>query len=222
MSLHTLLCFLDEEPCLGRLLIVEMLAAGRPVLERRARVLEHVAKAVAQGEEQAKRTAPAAAIRLTAEGVVGAVLSVLHGRLLEERSEPLHDLWSPLMSMIVLPYLGPAAARRELARHAPGAGSSAGPPATMGNPLKDLRMRLTYRTARVLCVVASSPGSSNRQTADASGIDDQGQISKLLARLQRLGLIYNANTVGRRGDPNAWVLTERGEAVHASLLAHVS
>ncbi len=47
---------------------------------------------------------------MTAEGVVGAVLGVLHTRLREADPKPLLPLRGQLMSMIVLPYLGPKAA----------------------------------------------------------------------------------------------------------------
>lgn len=79
-------------------------------------------------------------------------------------------------------------------------------------------MRLTYRTARVLAAVASDPGASNRVIAAASDIVDQGQISKLLARLEKLGLVENASVgSATRGAPNAWMLTHAGEEVHDSL-----
>jgi hypothetical protein len=78
-------------------------------------------------------------------------------------------------------------------------------------------MRLTYRTVRVLMAVAATPGSSNRQVADGSGIGDQGQISKLLARLRRLGLIENMGAGPRRGAPNSWVLTQTGWGVQGAL-----
>ncbi len=56
-------------------------------------------------------------------------------------------------------------------------------------------MRLTYSTARVLEATAQHPGASNRLIGDTADIPDQGQISKLLARLQSLGLL--TNTAGR-------------------------
>jgi chromosome segregation and condensation protein ScpB len=74
-------------------------------------------------------------------------------------------------------------------------------------------MRLTYRTVRVLLAIASQPDSSNRQVATAAGIADQGQISKLLARLYTLGLIQNAGRDPAKGEPNAWSLTPRGHDV---------
>jgi hypothetical protein len=82
-------------------------------------------------------------------------------------------------------------------------------------------MRLTYRTVRVLMAVIAGPGSSNREVAEGAGISDQGQISKLLARLRGLDLIENVGAGSARGEPNAWALTERGEEV-ANAIAHRS
>ncbi|MGH2832303.1 MAG: MarR family transcriptional regulator, partial [Solirubrobacteraceae bacterium] len=78
------------------------------------------------------------------------------------------------------------------------------------DPLRDLQMRLTYRTVRVLLAIAAAPAKSNREVGAAAGIEDQGQISKLLSRLERLGLIENAGAGQVRGSPNAWELTGRG------------
>ena len=84
-------------------------------------------------------------------------------------------------------------------------------------------MRLTYRTVRVLMAIDSLGGRgshpSNRQVATAAGISDQGQISKLLARLQALGLIGNAGGDHAKGEPNAWALTSRGRDVTRTLQA---
>ena len=52
-------------------------------------------------------------------------------------------------------------------------------------------MRLTYRTVRVLLAIAQHPGASNRQIGEDAGVHDQGQISKLLTRLHKLGLVDN-------------------------------
>jgi DNA-binding MarR family transcriptional regulator len=74
-------------------------------------------------------------------------------------------------------------------------------------------MRLTYRTGRVLQAIARYPGASNREVAERAGIVDQGQISKLLARLEAAEVITNQSEGNSRGAPNAWRLTERGERV---------
>lgn len=111
------------------------------------------------------------------------------------------------------------AARRELERPVKRRASRSRRPPE-GNPLKALDIRLTYRTVRVLSAVAEHPASSNRQVAHASDIADQGQISKLLARLEKLGLIENKSTgTAARGEPNAWVLTPSGAGVHNALAA---
>ena len=68
----------------------------------------------------------------------------------------------------------------------------------------------------VLAAVAelSAQGSdpNNREVSDAAGVSDQGQISKLLARLEGHGLLQN--TGGHtQGIPRAWRLTPRGEEI---------
>jgi AcrR family transcriptional regulator len=220
-GLCVLLQLLDYEPGMGRLVIVETLGAGPKALERRRRVLAQVITAVDEGRLEAKGSDGPPP--LTAEGIVGGVLAVLHGRLLarprmgEKNPGRLTELTGPLMGMIVLPYLGPAAARKELDRPVPKA--PARPRPVNSDPLRDLEMRLTYRTVRVLMAVGAHPGVSNRRVGDAAGISDQGQISKLLKRLRRLGLIENKGAGAARGEPNAWTLTERGREVHGAISA---
>jgi AcrR family transcriptional regulator len=209
-ALARLLMFMDEEPGLAKLCVVEALAAGERVLERRAQVLDELAVLIDQGRlsTNATREPP----HITAEGVVGGIFAVLHTRLLEEDRQPLTDLLGSLMSMIVLPYLGARAAGRELGRPAieiPRGGRSRGP-ARSRDPLEGLNMRLTYRTVRVLMVIAAHPGASNRQVAESSGIVDQGQISKLLSRLAGLGLLENVGEGQDQGAANSWRLTARG------------
>jgi AcrR family transcriptional regulator len=249
-GLTALLELLEYERPTSRLVIVETLGAGPRALERRRRVLAHVITAVDEGRAEVRQgDGPPA---LTAEGVVGAVLSVLHARLSPDAgplpaypppemgqparppaSEPpvsakgrakgeknpggLLELAGPLMSMIVLPYLGPAAARREAARPLPKPTRHSRSRAR-GHPLQQLGMRLTYRTMRVLMAIAAQPGSSNRQVADAAEISDQGQTSKLLGRLFALGLIENAGP-GRiaRGEPNSWQLTAKGIEIESAI-----
>jgi AcrR family transcriptional regulator/DNA-binding MarR family transcriptional regulator len=221
-GLGALLGFLEDEPDLGALCVVDALGAGPQALARRAEVLDVLIDAVDEGHAEARREK--APERLTAEGVVGAVLAVLHARLAAgdpkgakgDSRQPTADLLAPLMGIVVLPYRGRAAAAREAARPAPArrhavhTGSS--------DPLRDLDMRLTYRTVRVLLAIAGNSGASNREVADASGVQDQGQISKLLARLEHLGLIHNNSGAGAsRGEPNAWRLTGKGKEVERAI-----
>ena len=82
-------------------------------------------------------------------------------------------------------------------------------------------MRMTYRTARVLGGVAEHPGASNRLLSNYAEISDQGQVSKLLARLERLGLLRNEAEHGR-GEANAWRLTPKGESLARSIQTRTS
>ncbi len=212
-ALARLLMFMDEEPGLAKLCIVEALGAGERVLDRRAKVLDQLAEVIDRGRSatNATREPP----EVTAEGVVGAIFAVLHTRVLENGKERLTDLLGSLMSMIVLPYLGARAAGRELSRpplEIPNEGRTRSP-ARHKDPLEGLNMRLTYRTVRVLMVIAEHPGASNREIAEGSGIVDQGQISKLLNRLARLKLVENLGEGQEKGAANAWHLTARGAQV---------
>jgi AcrR family transcriptional regulator len=212
-SLLRLLMFLDDEPGLAKLCVVEALGAGTRVLGRRAQILEALAGVIDRGRSVASSTREPPDV--TAEGVVGAIFAVLHTRLLEHHEQPLTSLLNPLMSMIVLPYLGSKAANRELNRPTVDTPDDARQPvrSRSKDPLEGLQMRLTYRTVRVLMVIAEHPGASNREIAEGSGIADQGQISKLLTRLARLKLVENTGEGQERGASNAWHLTERGMQV---------
>jgi AcrR family transcriptional regulator len=213
-GLASFLRFLEEEPALGRLAVVYAMGGGAQVLRRRMEVLSALATVVDRGRLEAPpgRQRPPAVI---AEGVVGAVLAIIQNRLLEDGQEPLIGLFGSLMSMIVLPYLGLAVARRELTRPAPRIRSE-GEPASKGGegiPERKAGVRLTYRTTRVLSAIADYPGASNREAAERAGIVDQGQISKLLSRLEKRELIAKIGEGRTRGAPNSWRLTERGELV---------
>jgi DNA-binding MarR family transcriptional regulator len=150
---------------------------------------------------------------LTAEGVVGAVSSVIHARILDDEQRPLTELTGALMAMIVQPYLGAAAARRELDRSLEVEREPIVVQRLRVDPFKDLPLRLTYRTVRVLCSIADMPGASNKQVARAAGILDEGQTSKLLRRLHGYGLIDDTGVGPVKGMPRAWSLTERGAGV---------
>jgi AcrR family transcriptional regulator len=215
-ALTALLEFFDVERGVGWLVVVGSSGAGPQALERRRRVLAQITTVVDEGRSEVR--GGEGPPPLTAEGAVGAVFSVIHARLLEDDPGGLVGLVNSLMSMIVLPFLGAAAARRELSRPVPEA-KHPSVPSGVSNTLRGLEMRLTYRTVRVLMAVAACPGSSNRTVADRAGVGDQGQISKLLGRLEKLGLVANTGLGPGRGAPNAWTLTTQGEEVHGALAA---
>jgi AcrR family transcriptional regulator len=218
-GLLALLEFLDDEPEMGALCVVDALGAGSVALARRAQVLAALIDAVDGGRREAR--AGLHPTRISAEGVVGGVLSVLYTRLAEPEPEPEPGqgptvaLLNPLMATLVLPYLGHEVAAQEAARAAPAPRRRT--PRTPSNPLEGLQMRLTYRTVRVLMAIADVPQASNRRVADTAGVQDQGQISKLLTRLEHLGLIQNTGSGQSRGEPNAWQLTAKGHDVELAI-----
>jgi AcrR family transcriptional regulator/DNA-binding MarR family transcriptional regulator len=217
-ALEALLELMEREPGLARLAVVEALAAGPRILESRAVVLAELAGVVDRG--RSATTAGEASSPVTAEGVVGAIFAVLHSRLLERDGEPLTSLVGPLMSMIVLPYLGAEVAGSELERPPRAPRALTGRPVKHADPLEGLDMRLTYRTVRVLVAIGEKPGVSNRDVARAAGIADPGQISKLLRRLERLELVENRGHAQTRGSTNAWYLTARGIRVTRATRRH--
>ncbi len=220
-GLAAALQFFDTEPTLARACLVETLKGGPEVAESRARVIETLVSIVEEGRREiAGDPGPPP---LTGQSTVGGAISVLHARLLQPQPHPLTELLNPLMSMIVLPYLGRPTATHELERNTPNT------PTNHNNrskhpddPFKDLPIRITFRTARVLTTINAHPEASNRQIGDAAGIPDQGQISKLLHRLARNGLIENHEHDHTTGKPNAWQLTPRGHAIQHAIDTHAA
>jgi AcrR family transcriptional regulator/DNA-binding MarR family transcriptional regulator len=222
-GLWIILSFFEREPVLARVGIVQALRAEPQLLAEREALFSRLSAAVDEGRQQGPRAAQCSP--LTAEGLVGAVFTILYKRVLSEDTQPLTTLFGELMGTIVLPYLGATAARRERARPTPAPlrpseQGELGSEQFATNPLENIQMRITYRTMRVLECVGSDPGASNRQVADRAGIPDPGQVSKLLARLEGIGLLTNSGKRAPKGAPNEWHLTPTGERVVRSVGAY--
>jgi AcrR family transcriptional regulator len=213
-GLACLLALIDADPALARVCVVDALASGPRALARRAAVLAELAGVVDRGRD---RLAPGDVDPgpLAAEAAVGAVFSLLHARLTAKPAERTAPLLGDLMAIVVLPYLGRRAAADERRVGAATPGSMPSACTAARDPLEGLDMRVTHRTLRVLRAMRERPGASNRVLADLAGVGDQGQISKLLGRLARLGLAENRGepAVGR---PNAWFLTTRGAELESA------
>jgi AcrR family transcriptional regulator len=211
-GLAALLGLLDGEPVLGRFVFVEALACGPLVLERRARLLEDLAGLIdARAGGVAGWTSGSL---MAAEGVIGAVCGVIHARLLEADRGPLVGLLGGLMAMIVLPYRGRDIAAEELQigqsgpRLRPADRSRVNGPA--GRASGVFEFRPTLRTFAVLSSIGEYPGLNNREISDLAGVSDQGQISRMLWRLEDQGLVENTGGYAQ-GTPKAWSLTALGE-----------
>jgi AcrR family transcriptional regulator len=221
-GLEAVLGMFDEQPQLARLCVVETLRGSPVVLARRRELLNALAAAVEEGRTEARTGSGPPP--LTGEGTVGGVLAVIHARLIDPDTGPLIQLAPTLCGMIVFPYLGAAAAQRELERSTKIETGKRSQAPTTGHtgtdPFRDLPLRFTYRTARVLATIAAHPGASNRHIGQDAGMTDQGQTSKLLKRLERAGLIQNNGSGRESGEPNAWQLTPRGQEIDAALGTH--
>ena len=179
VGLAVILGFLDREPALARVCVVQALRAGPVVQECREGVLARLVAVVDEGRSQGVRGQACSV--LTGEGLVGAALAIVQARIAHPEHRPLSEqpgrpglsgLLGELMGMIVLPYLGPAAARRERERKpssvraVKGAQPSVAAVSVLSlgveDPLQGVAMRLTYRTARVLEGVRELSGDGER------------------------------------------------------------
>jgi AcrR family transcriptional regulator/DNA-binding MarR family transcriptional regulator len=220
-ALLALLVLLDSEPAMRSLLVLDALKGGPRVQERRVEVLAELGAVLHKTGSRAKNAKQLSPI--TAEGVIGAVLTVIHTRSLAKRPDSMIELLNPLMGVIVLPYLGAGAAEREQAYPPPTVRRPRVSWSARGgrtrDPLVGLPMRITHRTLLALAAIAANPGASNRQIATEAGVADQGQISKLLGRLERLELVLNTSEGQPSGEPNSWQLTARGAEVQRAVAA---
>jgi AcrR family transcriptional regulator len=206
-----LLALIDERPGAAKLCIVDALAAGQTMLEHRARLLDELSRTI---DRECARNGRSENLTM-ASATVSGIAAMLHTYLVAEAYSPV-NLYGAVIAMIILPYRGRAAAKTELTASQSARASNAANAASVArgsSPLAMLNLRVTYRTIRVLIAIAEQPGASNREIARASGIVDQGQISKLLRRLRDLSLIENCGDGAARGRANAWRLTELGADV---------
>ena len=237
-GLVALLGLFDDEPWYARLLVLETPISGALTFECKQRLHELLARLLERNAgvadyRDARRAAgsPSLLATLTGELVVGGVFSVIRASMLEESASKLVELAPSLMAFIVAPYLGKAAAQAELDGRPSGVrealvNGSAHARAQAISRVAELPIRATHRTMLVLRAIARAPYSNNREIAGAAGLVDEGQTSKLLARLESRGVIENVGVGAARGEPNAWLLTPVGrrviEVVNASVSSRAS
>ena len=109
-GLAGLLRFLDDEPDIGRAILVEVHAAGPRAVAKRTAAMARAAAWMDRGREESDGTAPA----ISAEAVVAGILAVLHTRLAVGQSDDFMHLLPELMYLAVLPYFGPEEAAGEM------------------------------------------------------------------------------------------------------------
>ena len=209
-GLVALLGFLEDEPAWGRLLMLAPPVEDRTLAFRcEQRVLGVLTGLLDDGSPQAMAEIMPDP-HLTAELTIGGVFSLIRSRMAGNIRGSLVELAPPLMSFIVGPYLGAAAARAELAGAYPPADLTATHAAELPS---EPPIPVTYRTRAVLSAIACAPRSSNREIAAAAGLGDEGQTSHLLRRLAQRGLINKVRPRSGSRRENAWLLTASGRAV---------
>ncbi|HTZ64263.1 MAG TPA: hypothetical protein VMB51_09170 [Solirubrobacteraceae bacterium] len=211
-----LLGFMDDEPGWGRLLVAEPPFASVVAPECQQRVLAVLTGLLDEAPVgvQSEPAQSAQSLGLKAELVAGGVFSVIRTRVLAGDGEAFVELAPALLSFIAAQYGIPTLVGETSASPSPGeslATSGSSLRATEISRAAELPIRATHRTTLVLHAIARAPYSNNREVAHAAGLADEGQASKLLARLERRGLIENVGVGAARGEPNAWLLTPAGQ-----------
>jgi hypothetical protein len=203
-GLVALLGFFDDHASWARLLLLEGPVSATVTFECRRQLHDVLTRLLNHHQPPGiAAESPLLTPALSGELVVGGVFSVVSASLLDEHAGKLVELAPSLMAFIAGPYLGEAAASAELTGGLQPVADGFAPPV-------QLPVRPTRRTLLVLLAIAQTPRSNNREVAHAAGIGDEGQASKLLARLERRGLIENVGAGAARGEPNAWLLTASG------------
>jgi AcrR family transcriptional regulator len=111
-GLGGLLDFLDEEPDVGRGIIVEVHAAGPEALARRAEAMKRVADFIDLAREEADESESPP--QIAPEGIVAGIHAVVHSRLSTGATEGFRGLLPEFMYFAVLPYFGAEAASAEM------------------------------------------------------------------------------------------------------------
>lgn len=219
-GLAELLLFLDAEPAVARVAVVESLAAGRWALERRE---QHAASLMRLIVENWGMLAPPEPHPDANVGVMASVLGTIQNHLAQRQEGPLIGLLGPLMGLATAPYLDATAVAEEVAHaaelaselHARRAASQA--TYSAGELPAILTHSRAHRARECLLCIAERPGISNSDVARAIGVTSHTQTSTLLGRLHATGMLVKQP--GAPGRPNAWALSRDGERVARLLRA---
>jgi AcrR family transcriptional regulator len=111
-GLGALLEVFEDDPGLGRALVVEVHVAGPEALKRRANAMKRATDFIDSARQASggAETPPA----IAAEGIVAGMHAVLHARLASGAEEGFRDLLPEFMYFAVLPYFGAEVADAEM------------------------------------------------------------------------------------------------------------
>ncbi len=216
-ALAAMLVLFDTEPARARVWHLESLAAGGWALERRAESLGVLRTAILR-EWSTVPESPG--VTVAAEGAMGAVLGVLHTRLLQGPDAPLLEALGPLMGLVVAPFVSADVRACEIRRGEELARAILNglvarynliwPPPEQSQSLSSPAPApaVTDRVTLCLVAVAEVPGASNGEIAARIGVTHGSQISRLLSTLASRDLVTSGSR--RPGSRNEWHLTPHG------------
>jgi len=218
-GLEALLAFLDAESVCARACLLESmtaLAAGFPSRADALGRLGTLVDAAAREQLSVERQPP----ETMTEATVASVLGILRRRVLNGGAPPFIALLGPLAEVVIAPYFGPSvaarAARRGRERACELLAEQSPAPSSQDVEVPEmLRHASSHRMRACLEYLDGTPHASNGAVAENIGISHSGQISMLLNRLYRGGLLLKE--CGGAGRPNAWRLSPYGAEVLAAL-----
>lgn len=217
-GLEALLVFLDAEPALARVCLVEGLAGPPAALRRRVESLQQL-KPLLDGSRQ-HMTGDQQPLDMAADATIAAVAGILHTKLVEEQAPPFIALLGELVGVVVAPYLGVSVAKKQAERGEARARvlvqeTSAPQSAPVVAIPKAVRHASAHRRRLCLLYLAENPGVSNQAIAAGIDLPHNGQMSTALSRLKDAGLL----TLRAKGAglANAWWLSPQGEMVVRAL-----
>ncbi len=217
-GMEALLLFLDAEPVLARVCLVEALAGPPVALRQRVESLQQLTPLLDSARERA--TLEQQPPEMAADAVIAAVCGILHTKLVEEQAPPFIVLLGELVGVAVAPYLGVSAAVEQIERGEARARllvQEMGTPSTEPAVVipKAVRHASAHRRRLCLAFVAENPGVSNQAIAVGIDLSHLGQVSQALSRLKSVGLL--TLHAGGAGLPNAWWISPQGEQVARAL-----
>ncbi|MGC2372599.1 MAG: TetR/AcrR family transcriptional regulator [Solirubrobacteraceae bacterium] len=217
-GLEALLLFLDSEPALARVGLIEAVAGPAAVIKHQARLIERLGLLIDTGRDALPIDCQPP--QLMAEAAIASVVGILRVRLRSDQAPPFIGLLGELAAVVVTPYLGSTEAVEAARAGAKRAQLVAQEyMVTLADFLVPLPSQLAranaHRLRACLLYIAENPGASNKYVAGGIGVSHLGQVSVLLARLEGVGVLRKQ--AGRAGHPNAWTLSSYGEQVARTL-----
>jgi AcrR family transcriptional regulator len=103
---------LDDDPDVGRAIVVEAHTAGGKALEKRAETMKRVTDFIDTAREEAEEGESPPAI--APEGIIAGIHAVVHSRLATGANDGFRELLPEFMYFAVLPYFGAEMASAEM------------------------------------------------------------------------------------------------------------